>query len=35
MITIYWGVNTEVYPEGTRAEAPIPILQKLTHERKV
>ncbi len=33
MITIYWGVNTHYSPEGTRAEAPIPILQKMSHER--
>ena len=33
MITIYWGVNTNYSPEGIRAEAPIPILQKLAHER--
>ena len=33
MITIYWGVNTHDSPEGIRAESPIPILQKLFHER--
>ena len=33
MITIYWGVNTHYSPEGIRAEAPIPILQKISHER--
>ena len=33
MITIYWGVNTNHSPEGTRAEAPISILQKISHER--
>ena len=33
MITIYWGVNTVISPEGTRAEAPISILQKISHER--
>ena len=37
MITIYWGVNTS-YPSlsggaGIRAEAPISILQKMSHER--
>ena len=32
MITIYWGVNISS-PEGIRAEAPISILQKLSHER--
>ena len=29
MITIYWGVNTEINPEGIRAEAPINILQNI------
>jgi len=33
MITIYWGVNTSYSLEGTRAEAPIPILQKMAQER--
>ena len=33
MSIIYWGVNINYSPEGIRAEAPIPILQKLFHER--
>jgi len=33
MITIYWGVNTVMFPEGIRAEAPISILQKMPKER--
>jgi hypothetical protein len=33
MITIYWGANTCYSPEAIRAEAPIPILQKLFYER--
>ena len=33
MITIFWGANTNWSLEGIRAEAPIPILQKLSQER--
>ena len=33
MITIFWGANTNWSLEGIRAEAPIPILQKMSQER--
>lgn len=33
MITIYWGINTFVIPEGLRVLPPVPIMNKLFQDR--
>ena len=33
MITIYWGINTRVIPEGLRVDPPVPIIKKIIKDR--